>query len=134
VSSKRQLPCFSAPKSITTAVRVQEVEEYGQAGERKLPLDEGSGYIWRLHTITRFDEADGGAYVEVEAMALSRDIPSAVRWVVDPIVRRISKGAMVTSLRQTQGAVGSSGQAAVGRSVAIPRVASGFLQSSSQHR
>jgi hypothetical protein len=119
--------------SITTTVRVQEIEDYGQAGERKLPTGEGSGYVWRLHGITRFEEADGGVYVEIEAMALSRDIPTAVRWVVDPIVRRVSKGAMATSLRQTLGAVSSSGQAAAGRPAAIPGLANGFLQSSAQH-
>jgi hypothetical protein len=93
--------------SITTAVRVQEVEDYGQVSERKLPLGEGSGYVWRLHSITRFEEADGGVYVEIEAMALSRDIPAAVRWVVDPVVRRISRSSLVTSLQQTQDAVRS---------------------------
>jgi hypothetical protein len=115
--------------SIATTVRVQEIEDYGQAGERKLPTGEGSGYVWRLHSITRFEEADGGVYVEIEALALSRDIPAAARWVVDPIVRRVSKGAMATSLRQTLGAVSSS---AAGRSAAIPGLPTGFLQSSRQ--
>jgi hypothetical protein len=119
--------------SIANSVRVQEIEDYGQASERKLAPGEGGGYVWKLHSISRFEEADGGVYVEIEAMALSRDIPAAVRWMVDPIVRRISSGAMVTSLRQTLGAVSSSGQAAAGRSVPIPSPASGFLQSSWQH-
>jgi len=94
--------------STASAVRVQEVEDYGQSGERELPPDEGSGYIWRLHSITRYQEADGGVYVEVEAMALSRDIPAMLRWVVDPIVRRVSKDAVATSLRQTLAAVTSA--------------------------
>jgi hypothetical protein len=119
--------------SIATAVRVQEVEDYGQASERKLPTDAGSGYVWRVHSITRYEEADGGVYVEMEAMALSRDISAAVRWMVEPIVRRVAKAAMVTSFRQTLGAVRSSGQVAGGRPAAIPGFASGFLQSSSQH-
>jgi hypothetical protein len=119
--------------SVATAVRVQEVEDYGQASERKLPADEGSGYIWRMHSITRFEEADGGVYVEVEAMALSRDIPVAVRWVVDPIVRNVSKGAITTSLRQTLEAVSSSGQVAAGRPVVVPGLASGFAPSARQH-
>jgi hypothetical protein len=114
--------------SIASAVRVQEIQDYGQPGERKLPSGEGTGYVWGLHTITRYEEADGGVYIEVEAMALSRDIPAAARWVVDPIVRRVSKGAMVTSLRQTLEAVSSSTQTAAGRLAAIPPVASGFLQ------
>jgi hypothetical protein len=111
--------------SIATAVRLQEVEDYGQASERKLPADQSSGYVWRLHSIARYEEADGGVYVEMEAMALSRDIPGAVRWVVDPVVRRISKGAMLTSFRQTLDAVSSSGQLA--RTPAtIPGLALGF--------
>jgi hypothetical protein len=120
--------------SMATTVRVQEIEDYGQLSERKLPSGEGSGYVWRLHTITRYEEADGGVYIELEAMALSRDIPQAARWAVDPIVRRVSKGAMITSLRQMLAAVCSPGQVAAGRSVAIPKLASGFLQSSSQHQ
>jgi hypothetical protein len=119
--------------SVASTVRVQEIEDYGQAGERKLSPGEGSGYVWRLHSISRFEEADGGVYVEIETMALSREIPATLRWVVDPIVRSVSKGAMATSLRQTLGAVSSSGQAAAGWSVAIPGVASGLLQSSRQH-
>ncbi|MGD1095675.1 MAG: hypothetical protein ABSB35_27240 [Bryobacteraceae bacterium] len=118
--------------STATAVRVQEVEDYGQPSEHKLPFDEGSGFVWKLHSITRYEETVDGVYVEIEAMALSRDIPAAVRWLVDPIVRRVSKGAMTTSLRQTLGAVTTS-QAAEGRPVATPGVASGFLKSSLQH-
>ncbi len=120
--------------SIATSVRVQEIEDYGQAGEHKLPSGEGSGYIWKLHSVTRFEEDDGGVYVEIEAMALSRDVPAAVRWVVDPIVRRVSKGAMITSLRQTLGAVSSQGQVTAARPVTIARPALGFLQSPSRHQ
>lgn len=98
--------------SFATTLRLCEVEDYGQSSERELPPDEGSGYVWRLHTITRYEEADGGVYVEMEAMALSRDIPGALRWLVDPIVRRLSKGAMVTSLRQTLDAVSGKTQTA----------------------
>lgn len=113
--------------SIASAVRLQEIEDYGRPGERKLPSGEGSGYIWRLHTITRYEESDGGVYIELEAMALSRDIPAAARWVVDPIVRRASKGALVTSLRQTADAVCCSSEEEARRSLDMPKLASGFL-------
>jgi hypothetical protein len=93
--------------SVSSATRVQEIEDYGQPSERKLPLDEGGGYIWRLHSISRFEERDGGVYVELEAVALSRDIPVSLRWIVDPVVRRVSRDALLTSLRQTSNAVSS---------------------------
>jgi len=91
--------------SVAYTTRVQEIEDYDQPAQRRLPDNEGSGYIWRLHSITRFEERDGGVYVEIEAAALSRDIPMSVRWLVDPIVRRVSKSSLATSLRQTEDAV-----------------------------
>jgi len=91
--------------SITHTTRVQEIEHYGQANEQELPPDQGSGYVWRLYSVARFEQRDGGTYVEVEAIALSRDIPIALRWLVNPIVRRVSKNSMVVSLQQTREAV-----------------------------
>jgi hypothetical protein len=94
--------------SITQTTRVQEIRHFGKPDEQELPPDQGSGYIWRLYSIARYEQRDGGTYVEVEAIALSRDIPVAVRWLVNPIVRRVSRNSMVISLQQTQKAVRST--------------------------
>lgn len=90
---------------IAYSTRVQEIHNYGHPNETKLPPGEGTGYLWRIFSVARFEERDGGVYMELEAIALSRDIPIAIRWMVDPIVRRISKNALLTSLRQTAEAV-----------------------------
>lgn len=82
--------------------RVQELADTGL-----IPDGEGSGYIWRLATISRYAERDGGIYVETEAMALSRPIPMTLRWLVDPIVRRVSRTSLETSLEQTRDATGA---------------------------
>lgn len=50
-------------------------------------------------------ERDGGVYVEFEAIGLSRDIPASMRWLIDPIVRRVSRRSLLTSLQQTEKAV-----------------------------
>jgi len=91
--------------SISDATRIQEVADYDTPSQHMLPEDQGTGLIWRLHSITRFEERDGGVYIEVEVVALSRDIPAALRWFVDPIVRRVSRSSLTTSLRQTGDAV-----------------------------
>ena len=88
--------------SVAETTRVQEVSDEG-----RIPVGEGSGYIWRLATISRYEERDGGVYIESEAMALSRSIPAALHWVVDPIVRRVSKASLTTSLGQTRDATGA---------------------------
>ena len=91
--------------AVTQSTRVQEVHDYGEASECLLPEGTGSGFVWRLYSLTRFEERDGGVYVELEALALSRDIPTSVRWMVNPVVRRISKSSLLTSLEQTRDAV-----------------------------
>src|SRR5690349_3841107 len=91
--------------SMSCTTRVREVENYGLADEHEAPANTGRGLIWRLYSISRFEQRDGGVYVELEAVVLSRDIPGALRWLVDPIVRRTSKSAMDVSLQKTEGAV-----------------------------
>ncbi len=88
--------------SIAHTTRVQEIENYGEPDERKLPADQGNGYVWRLCSMVIFEERDGGVYIEIEAIGLSRDIPSSLRWVVDPLVRRISKRSIVAFLQETR--------------------------------
>ena len=94
--------------SIVEAIRIQEIADYGTRGQHTLPVDDGAGLIWRIYTITRFEERDGGVYIEAEAIVLSRDIPISLRWIVEPIVRRVSRESLLSSLRQTQDAVCSA--------------------------
>ena len=90
---------------VADATRVQDVENYGQPNERLLPPDHGKGYVWRLHTITRYEERNGGVYVEMETIALSREVPAMLRWAINPVVAHFSRGELMMSLRQTREAV-----------------------------
>jgi hypothetical protein len=90
---------------LSHTTRIRQIDDYGAPDQHTLPEDKGTGIIWRLFSVTRFAERDGGVYIEIEAIGLSRDIPSSVRWFVDPIVRRVSRSSLTTSLRQTEDAV-----------------------------
>jgi hypothetical protein len=90
---------------ISRSTRVQEIEKYGSSREHLLPEGEGSGIVWKLMSITRYVERDGGVYLELEAIGLSRDIPASLRWVIEPVVRHTLRAALTTSLRQTTHAV-----------------------------
>ena len=94
--------------SVSESTRIQEIAGYGTGGQHALPEDEGTGLIWRTYSITRFEERDGGVYIEVEAIVLSRDIPISLGWIAAPIVRRVSRESLITSLRQTRDAVCSA--------------------------
>ena len=93
--------------SVSRTTRIQEVDEYGTAAQHTLQQDEGRGIIWRLFSITRFAERDGGVCLELEAIGLSRTIPASVRFLAEPIVRRVSRSSLSTSLQQTGNAVRS---------------------------
>jgi hypothetical protein len=92
----------------SNTTHIQEVDKFGTPEQRTLPEDTGTGLIWRLSSITRLEERDGGVYAELEAIALSRDIPAAVRLFVTPIVRRVSRDSLATSLHQTKIAIDDS--------------------------
>jgi len=89
---------------------VQEIRSYGEPGQQKLPCDDGHGFIWRTYNISRYEARDQGVYVEQESIALSRDIPVSLRWLVAPVIDSLSKELVVTSLRQTRDAVISFAQ------------------------
>jgi len=91
--------------TVCETTHLQEIENYGAPGQHTLPKGEGSGLLWRLSSITRFEERNGGVYIELEAIALSRDIPISLRWIVEPIVRRVARNSLELSLRQTERAV-----------------------------
>jgi hypothetical protein len=89
----------------SNTVHVHELARFGTPEQHVLPEDTGTGLIWRLSSITRLEERDGGVYVELEALALSRDIPAALRPFVTPIIRRVSRDSLATSLHQTKIAI-----------------------------
>ncbi len=93
--------------SVADTTQIRQIEGYGQAGQHLLPPDTGSGLIWRMHSITRYEERDGGVYLELEGIALTRDIPASLRWLLCPLVNHLSTNALATTLRQTRDAVNS---------------------------
>lgn len=90
---------------ISRSTRVQEIRNFGREDEEKLPVGTGNGFIWRVASILRYEEADGGVYLQLEALVLSREIPRAVRWVANPIVNHLSRNSITATLNQTVGAV-----------------------------
>ena len=91
--------------SVSESTRIQQITQDGRGSERYLPPDTGSGFIWRLHSIVRCEQRDGGVYLEIEAIALTRDIPASLEWMVSPVVRKLSMNSLTTTLDETRAAV-----------------------------
>ena len=90
---------------VAETTRVQEIQDYGRPTEHLMPPDKGSGFIWRLHSIATYEGRDDGVYMELEVIALTRDIPASLRWMVHPVVNHLSIISLTTTLRQTRDAV-----------------------------
>jgi len=91
--------------SISDATSIQGIEGYGQRNEHVSKESESGSYVWRIHSLARMKQEGSGVIYEFEAIALSRDIPAALRFFVEPIVRRMSRDSLLTSLQKTADAI-----------------------------
>jgi hypothetical protein len=110
VNYRRISPARAASHSRTT--RVLEVENHGKPGERHKPEGNDGGFLWRLDTFWRFDERDGGTYVQCESVSLTRDIPTGLGWIVGPFVNSVPRESLVFTLGTTRTALLRSGHTA----------------------
>jgi len=91
------------------STRVAEVESAAQPGEHEKPIGNDSGFLWRLNSYWRFREGDGGVYVQLEALSLTRDIPDGLGWLIRPFLTSIPRGSLVFTLSRTrEGLAGSA--------------------------
>jgi hypothetical protein len=90
-------------RSIST--RIAEVENAGESDEHINPVGDDRGLLWRLNSYWRFYEADGGTYVQCEAISLTRDIPAGLGWMVRPFVEKIPMESLRFTLSATRDAV-----------------------------
>src|SRR5205085_2467415 len=79
-------------RSIST--RIAEVENADKPDGPEKPVGNDDGYLWRLNSYWRFYEHDGGVYIQLEAISLTRDIPTGLGWVVSPFVTSIPKESL----------------------------------------
>ena len=93
----------ASSRSRTT--RIQEVDNAGEADERLEPAGHDRGFLWRMDTDWRFEEKDGGTYVESQSISLTRDIPTGLGWLVGPYVNSVPRESLTFTLATTRSAV-----------------------------
>ena len=89
-------------QSRSYSTRIAEVTGAGTSGEREVPAGRDHGFLWRLHSYWRFQERDGGVYIECEAISLTRDVPTGLGWLIEPIIRQLPRESLVSTLRATR--------------------------------
>lgn len=92
--------------SCSYSTRIAEIENAGTSEEAERPVGNDSGFLWRLNSYWRFLERDGGVYVQLEAISLTRDIPTGLRWLISPFITSIPKESLVFTLTRTREQLG----------------------------
>lgn len=90
------------------STQILEVEHAGTPKETRSQPDTGYGFLWRLYSYWRFDERDGGVFIECRAISLTRDIPPALAWAIKGIVRKLPRESLVHTLEATRKALTST--------------------------
>ena len=92
-------------RSVSRTTKIAEVEKAGKPEEREKPPGTGEGFLWKLNSYWRFEERDGGTWLECEAISLTRDVPIGLGWIVEPIIRDLPKESLANTLRLTRAAL-----------------------------
>lgn len=88
--------------SNSISTRIAQVKDADHPDGPEYPPGTGTGYLWRLNTYWRFEQKDGGVYIQCEALSLTRDIPYGLGWLLKPLVTRIPKESLDRALGRTR--------------------------------
>ena len=80
--------------SISRSIRIDEVGS-----------GEDHGFLWRQNTYWTWEERDGGLYMQIESVSLSRSIPRGLGWAVGPFVESVPRDSLEFTLRSTLNAL-----------------------------
>jgi hypothetical protein len=91
--------------SISRSTRIAEIYSPGTAHERVLGPGEEHGFLWRMNTYWTYEERDGGLYIEIESVSLSRSIPMGLEWAIAPFIESVPRDSLEFTLRATSNAL-----------------------------
>lgn len=98
--------------SASRSTRIAEVDGAGTKGERVLGAGEEHGFLWRMNSYWSWEERDGGLYMQIESVSLTRGIPVGLGWAVRPFVESIPRESLEFTLRAAKSRVQGAGYTA----------------------
>lgn len=91
--------------AVSHSTRIAEVNHADTAAERGESVGNDHGFLWRLDSYWRFWEADGGLYIQIEAISLTRDVPTGLGWLIGSFIESIPKSSLRSTLDETRSAL-----------------------------
>jgi hypothetical protein len=91
--------------SLSRSTAVHEIDDAGKKNEHVLDASHDHGFLWRLNTYWTWREENGGLYLRIETLSLSRGIPTGLGWAVGPFVERVPRQSLEFTLRSVSDAL-----------------------------
>ncbi|MGB7189890.1 MAG: hypothetical protein WBD10_07130, partial [Acidobacteriaceae bacterium] len=91
--------------SVSRSVRIDEIGSPGTPNEHALKPSEAHGFLWQMNTYWSYEQHDGGLYIQVESVSLTRSIPRGLGWAVGPFVESIPRESLEFTLRSVRNAL-----------------------------
>jgi hypothetical protein len=83
--------------SISRSTRIDQVSPAGD-----------DGFLYRLNTYWSYEQRDGGLYLQIESLSLTRSIPHGLAWAVQPYLESIPRESLVFTLTSARNALRNS--------------------------
>jgi len=100
--------------SRSTTTKIAEIEDPGTSQEREKSAADEQGFMWKMNTYWRFEERDGGLYIQCEAVTLTRNVPFGLAWMIEPFIVSIPKESLTSTMVETRRALSDSTTSAPG--------------------
>ncbi|MEI9969889.1 MAG: hypothetical protein WDM87_15165 [Terracidiphilus sp.] len=91
--------------SISRSTKISEISQAGTAQEHELSSSDEHGFLWRLNSYWSYEESDGGLYIQIESVSLTRSIPVGLGWAIGPFVESVPRESLEFTLRATRDAL-----------------------------
>jgi hypothetical protein len=90
---------------VSRSTEISEISQAGTAQEHALSGGEEHGFLWRMNTYWNYEEGDGGLYIQIESVSLTRSIPVGLGWAIGPFVESVPRESLEFTLRATRDAL-----------------------------
>ncbi len=85
--------------------KIAEVSAPETNNERELSPGEDHGFLWRLNAYWQIEKVKEGVFVECRALSLTRDVPSYVGWLINPIINELPGESLKGTLEASRNAI-----------------------------
>lgn len=85
--------------SISRSTRIDEITP------APVSSNQANGFLYRLNTYWTYEQRDGGLYLQIESLSLTRAIPHGLAWAVQPYIESVPRDSLVFTLTSARNAL-----------------------------